>query len=52
MTEDWRMSVLTKGSHPGVMESGAIAIFIALITVSVQSLRAALANPIESLRDD
>jgi putative ABC transport system permease protein len=34
------------------MESGAIAIFIALITVSVQSLRAALANPIESLRDD
>ncbi|WP_121811771.1 ABC transporter permease [Mucilaginibacter kameinonensis] len=30
--------------------AGAVAIFIAFITVSVQSLRAALANPVKSLR--
>jgi putative ABC transport system permease protein len=30
--------------------SGAIALVIALLTVSYQSIRAALANPVEALR--
>jgi len=32
--------------------AGAAALFIALLTVSIQTIRAALANPIESLRSE
>jgi putative ABC transport system permease protein len=32
--------------------SGALAMCIALVTVSMQSFKAALANPVESLRND
>jgi hypothetical protein len=30
--------------------TGALAIFIALITISIQAIKAAVANPVESLR--
>jgi putative ABC transport system permease protein len=32
--------------------AGGIALFIALVTVSVQAIKAALANPIKSLRTE
>jgi len=32
--------------------SGCVAIVIALVTVSVQALRAAVANPVDSLRSE
>jgi len=34
-----------------VMLAGSGAVFIALVTISLQSFRAAAANPVESLRD-
>ena len=37
-------------SWPVFILSGAIALLIALLTVSTQAIRAALANPVESLR--
>jgi putative ABC transport system permease protein len=30
--------------------SGAVALFIAFVTISFQSIKAALANPVKSLR--
>lgn len=35
--------------HPG---AGALALLIALATVSYQAIRAALANPVEALRSE
>jgi putative ABC transport system permease protein len=32
--------------------AGAVALVIALLTVSIQTVRAALANPVESLRSE
>jgi len=32
--------------------AGALAVFIALITVSSQAIRAALTKPVDSLRDE
>ncbi|MGO3654204.1 MAG: ABC transporter permease, partial [Sphingobacterium sp.] len=32
--------------------SGAIALLITLVTISYQSIKAAMANPVESLRDE
>ena len=32
------------------LESGAMALFVAILTVSSQAIKAALANPVESLR--
>lgn len=40
VTIDWRMFIL----------AGLLALVIALVTVSFQSIKAALANPIDSLR--
>lgn len=38
---------------PGVfLAAGAVALFVALLTVSWQSIKAAIANPVESLRNE
>jgi putative ABC transport system permease protein len=34
------------------LTAGAIAIFVALLTVGFQSIKAALANPVKSLRNE
>jgi ABC-type antimicrobial peptide transport system permease subunit len=45
---DYRISI-----GPGVfLVAGAMALMITLITVSFQSVRAALANPVNSLKND
>ncbi|HVY76796.1 MAG TPA: ABC transporter permease [Puia sp.] len=45
---DYRISI-----GPGVFLAGALlALFITLITISIQSIKAALANPVNSLRNE
>jgi putative ABC transport system permease protein len=55
----WRMSIWLKGYpyHIDInwwvfIASGVVAVLIAVITVSFQSIRAALANPVKSLRSE
>jgi putative ABC transport system permease protein len=55
----WRMSLWLKGYQYHIqmqcwvyLAAGAIAILIALITISFQTIKAALANPVRSLRSE
>jgi ABC-type antimicrobial peptide transport system permease subunit len=45
---EYRVSI----SWPIFLVSGLLAMLIALLTVSVQAIKAALANPIQSLRSE
>lgn len=55
----WRMSLWLKGYQYHIqmqwwvyLVAGAVAIVIALITISLQTIKAALANPVNSLRSE
>jgi putative ABC transport system permease protein len=45
---EYRVSI----SWPIFLVAGLLAMLIALLTVSVQAIKAALANPIQSLRSE
>jgi ABC-type antimicrobial peptide transport system permease subunit len=55
----WRMSLWLKGYQYHIqmqwwvyLAAGVIAVVIALITISFQTIKAALANPVKSLRSE